>query len=300
MHQVSHLKSLLTFLAIILITGLAVVLIKIYPQLTSQQTSELSVAATIFPIYDIAKNVAGDAVKVTLILPPGADAHSFEPSPSLIKEISGAKVVYAIGGPLDAWSSVLATNVGAETITVSSGIKFRSANDEEDGSFDPHYWLSVKNAKTITANISADLISRWPEKKEQIIINTNDYLKQLETLDQEIRTTLQNLPQKNLVTFHDAWYYFAEAYDLTIAGTFEPTAGREPTPQYLANLISVLDTANVKTMYYEPQMSINNLETFARDYNISLAVLDDIGGKAPYDSYINLMKTNVSTLKNHQ
>jgi zinc transport system substrate-binding protein len=300
MRQVNHLKSLLTFLAVILITGLAVVLIKIYPQLTSGQTNEPSVAATIFPIYDIAKNVAGDAVKVTLILPAGADAHSFEPSPSLIKEISGAKVVYTIGGPLDAWSSVLASNVGAETVIVSTDIKLRLPNDEEDGSFDPHYWLSVKNTKIITANISADLISRFPEKKEQIIINTNDYLKQLEALDQEIRTTLQNLPQKNLVTFHDAWYYFAEAYGLTIAGTFEPTAGREPTPQYLANLVSVLGTADVKTMYYEPQMSINNLETFARDYNINLAVLDDIGGKAPYDSYMNLMKTNVSTLQNNQ
>jgi len=293
-----HLSSLIFFLSAVLITGGLTILFVTLSHLP--KNAEPTVAATIFPIYDIAKNIAGDTVKVTLILPPGADAHSFEPSPSLIKSISGAKAVYTIGGPLDAWSSILASNVGAKTVTVSTGIKLRSPNDEEDGSFDPHYWLSIKNAKIIAANISADLISRFPEKKEQIIINTDNYLRQLETLDQEIILTLQNLPQKNLVTFHDAWYYFAEAYGLTIAGTFEPTAGREPTPQYLANLISVLSTANVKTMYYEPQMSLNNLETFAKDYNINLVVLDDIGGKAPYDSYINLIKTNVATLKNHQ
>jgi len=294
----NHLRSLILFLVVILLTGGIVVAVSLLPQIS--KTTEPSVAATIFPIYDIARNIAGDAVKVSLILPPGADAHSFEPSPSLIKEISGAKVVYTIGGPLDAWSAVLANNVGAETITVSSGIELRSANDEEDGFFDPHYWLSIKNAKIITTNIAADLISRFPEKKETITTNTDNYLKQLDALDQEIRPSLQNLPQKNFVTFHDAWYYFADEYGLTVAGTFEPTAGREPTAQYLADLISKLQTAGVKTMYYEPQMSVAGLQAFAKDNNITLAILDDIGGQAPYDSYINLMKTNVSTLQNNK
>jgi ABC-type Zn uptake system ZnuABC Zn-binding protein ZnuA len=85
-----------------------------------------------------------------------------------------------------------------------------------------------------------------------------------------------------------------------VAGTFEPTAGREPTPQYLAELVSKIHEAEVKTIYYEPQMSITGYETFANDYDIELKVLDDIGGVAPYDSYINLIKTNVSTLQNNQ
>jgi len=293
-----HLHSLIFFLFAVLLTGAAVITIALMPR--SQKNIEPSVVATIFPIYDIAKNVAGDTVKVSLILPAGADAHSFEPSPSLIREITGAKAVYVIGGPIDAWSSVLASDIGAETVSVNSGIILRAANDEEDGSFDPHYWLSVKNAKIIAFNIASDLIKRFPEKAETITANTTAYILQLDTLEIETQEMLKDIPNKNIVTFHDAWYYFADEYGLNVAGTFEPTAGREPTPQYLAELVQKISAANVKTIYYEPQMSITGYQTFANDYNIELKALDDIGGVAPYDSYINLIKTNVSTLQNNQ
>ncbi|MFH1253316.1 MAG: metal ABC transporter substrate-binding protein [Candidatus Uhrbacteria bacterium] len=295
-----HLRSLLLFLLIIVLSGTLLAAFKFLAQNSPAKNSESIVAATIFPIYDIAKNIAGSEIKTVLILPPGADAHSFEPSPSLLKELNGAKVVYTIGGNLDNWASVLAQNVGAEIVMVNSGIKLRAANDEEDGPFDPHYWLSVPNAKIIASNIANDLIVRFPASQESITANLNIYLSQLDNLDLETRTALQNLPQKNLVTFHDAWYYFAEEYGLTVAGTFEPTAGREPTPQYLADLVTKLQAAKVKTVYYEPQMSIAGLETFIKDYNVNLAVLDDIGGTAPYDSYLNLIKTNVSTLQKNQ
>ena len=68
---------------------------------------------------------------------------------------------------------------------------------------------------------------------------------------------------QNIVTFHDAWYYFSDEYGLNIAGTFEPTAGREPTAQYLIDLISEIQNHGVTTVYYEPQMSVNSVKNFA-------------------------------------
>lgn len=274
------------------------VLFALMPQLEKEEES--SVAATIFPIYDIAKNVAGEAVKVTLILPPGSDAHSFEPSPSLLKELNGAVTVYAIGYQLDEWSTVLADSVGAETTLVDKNISLRPSMEEEEGPYDPHYWLSVPNAKIIATTIANDLIARFPEQTQTFSSNLETYLLELDTLDAETRAALKDIPNKNIVTFHDAWYYFTNEYGLTVAGTFEPTAGREPTPQYLAELVNKISEAGVKTIYYEPQMSISGYETFANDYDIELKVLDDIGGVAPYDSYINLIKTNVSTLQKNQ
>jgi len=294
----NHLRSLIFFLIVTLLVGGLVVLFATLPKLS--KNTEPSVAATIFPVYDIAKNVAGDAVKVTLILPPGTDAHSFEPSPSLLKELSGARAVYAIGHQIDDWSTVLVEDVGAEIVLVDKGVTLRESTDIEDGPFDPHYWLTVPNAKIIAATIADDLTVRFPEQTQTFSDNLKTYLQNLDETDAEIRVNLKDILNKNIVTFHDAWYYFASEYGLTVAGTFEPTAGREPTPQYLAALVSKIKEANVKTLYYEPQMSITGFETFANDYNVKLKVLDDIGGVVPYDSYINLMKTNASTLQNNQ
>lgn len=294
----NHLRSLIFFLVVTLLLGGLVVAISFLPRLA--KNTEPSVAATIFPVYDIARNIAGDAVKVTLILPPGTDAHSFEPSPSLLKELNGARAVYAIGYQIDDWSTVLTKDVGATTVLVDKNITLRESTDVEDGPYDPHYWLAIPNAKIIAQTIANDLAVRFPEHAQIFSDNLTAYEQSLDAADAEIRLTLKDIPNKNIVTFHDAWYYFASEYGLTVAGTFEPTAGREPTPQYLAELVSKITEAKVKTLYYEPQMSISGFETFAKDYNVQLKILDDIGGVAPYDSYINLMKTNASTLQNNQ
>jgi ABC-type Zn uptake system ZnuABC Zn-binding protein ZnuA len=291
-------NSLIIFIILAMVVGTVIVAGIMTAE--NNKTSAPSVAATIFPIYDIAKNIAGDSIKVTLILPPGADAHSFEPSPSLLKELDDAKVIYAVGHHLDEWTEVLADGVGAEIITIDKGLELRLSAEMEEGPFDPHYWLSVPNAKTIAKTIADDLSERFPQNAEKFSKNLTSYLGELSFLDRETRENLKNIPNRNFVTFHDAWYYFADEYGLTVAGTFEPTAGREPTPQYLAELVSKIHEAEVKTIYYEPQMSITGYETFANDYDIELKVLDDIGGVAPYDSYINLIKTNVSTLQNNQ
>lgn len=295
----SHFHSLIFFLLAVLITGGLVIAVSFLPQL--KKNLEPSVAATIFPVYDIAQNIAGDAVRVTLILPPGADAHSFEPSPSLLKELNGARAVYAIGQHLDEWSTVLADSVGAETVFMDKGVTLRPSMEvAEEGPYDPHYWLTIPNAKIIAKTIADDLAARWPEHARIFSDNLETYQQALDAADAEIRSTLRDIPNKNIVTFHDAWYYFADEYGLIVAGTFEPTAGREPTPQYLAELVAKINEAGVKTLYYEPQMSIAGFATFANDYKVELEVLDDIGGVAPYDSYVNLMKTNVSALQNNQ
>jgi len=273
----------------------------VLPKTQKDPADEIKVAATIFPLYDIVKNIAGDQIEVVLILPAGASPHSFEPSPSLALKLQGTQAVYQIGRNLDDWAAPLAENAGAEVITVDQGIATMPSHDEDEGdAVDPHYWLTVHNAKIIAENIAADLSIRFPDQAETFTTNLVNYSTKLDELDSEIRTELKDLPNKNIVTFHDAWYYFSDEYGLNIAGTFEPTAGREPTAQYLIDLISEIQNHGVTTVYYEPQMSVNSVKNFAADYNIELRILDPVGGQAPYDSYINLIKTNVSTLQNNK
>ncbi len=267
------------------------------------------VAATIFPLYDIVRNVGRGAVETDLILPAGAEPHSFEPRPSLVVSLRGAAAVYAIGHGLDGWIEPVVAAAGTTEVVVDRGIAIRpsvipfsepGSRTESEGPDDPHYWLTVPNAALIARTVADDLSIRFPDQAGRIRSNLNSYLAELEAADRAIRQDLAGLRSRSFISFHDAWYYFAAAYGLDLAGTFEPTAGREPTPRYLTALRDAIRKNNVTVLYFEPQFNVDLLRSFADDNNVKLAVLDDIGGAAGRDSYIKLMLANAETIKANQ
>lgn len=291
------------------------------PKHETTDTSKPLVATTIFPLYDITQNIAGELVDVSLILPPGASPHTFEASPSVLRTLSSSDVVYAIGYGLDDWIFDLSASQNSSVYTVDSGISIRSEEEEEEpidesveedhdedsedeehedehghGPDDPHYWLAIENAQIITQNISQDLAQRYPTYAEAFAENAKNYLKQLEDTQSQLVSLLEPLENKNIVTFHDAWYYFAESLNLNIVGTFEPSAGREPTPRYLAELAEGLEQAGTYTIFSEPQFGTANLESFANDNNILIVELDPIGGVENRASYIDVMIYNAQTI----
>ncbi len=290
-----------------LLIGLVVIgsaLVLLLQSESEQNEPSADVAATIYPIYDITRSIAGDALNVGLVLPAGASPHTFEPTPSLVRKLSDASVVYAIGHGFDDWVDSVIETVESEKFIVDGGVKLREAEEHEEegghhGEEDPHYWLSVTHAIVIASNIKTDLSSRYPEYEETFTINLADYSSKLVETDLEIRRVLGEIENRGLITLHDAWYYFAEEYDLDIVGTFEPTAGREPTPQYLADLIGAIEASQATTLYTEPQLGTDSLTSFLADYNLSLAELDPIGGQSN-ETYIEMMLQNAQTIANNQ
>jgi ABC-type Zn uptake system ZnuABC Zn-binding protein ZnuA len=257
------------------------------------------VGATVFPLFDIARNIAGGQVNIVLLTPPGASPHTFEPRPSDLRRLQGATVVYAIGHGLDDWVGEMAKAVEAEQVVVDRGIDVWHSAGGESGD-DPHYWLDIGNAAKIAGTIADDLSTRFPGMAGQFRRNLNDYLLKLVQADDQLRSVLGSLPNNNIVTLHDAWYYFARAYRLNIVGSFEPTAGREPTPQYLAALQAAVARAQAKTLFSEPQLSTQGLESFLMDNDLNTAILDPIGGVADRDSYIKMMNYNARVIKENQ
>lgn len=270
------------------------------------------VTATVFPVYDITRNITGDLVDVQLLLPPGASSHTFDATPSAMKSITKAEVVYAIGHGLDNWVAKLASDSRTDILVVDAGValhesmQVHSHDLEEDltdnepihghkGS-DPHYWLDVKNAMQITQTIEEDLRKRFPKHAERFKINTNAYLTQLQKLDQELQKQFPEDGHLHMVTMHNAWVYFAKAFDIQVVGTFEPSAGREPTPRYLAELMHTVEDAGTTVIYSEPQISSSALEAFIDDNGLELRVLDPIGGVDGRMSYIEMMRYNVATV----
>ena len=133
------------------------------------------VAASIFPLYDIVKNVAGSEIETVLILPPGASPHTFDPSPKDVRVSSGSSIMFAIGHGLDNWSFKIAESAGIDEIYIVDKnidlLDFEEHEDEdedepehEEYENDPHYWLSVGNALIIAEQVKDELSNKFPEK----------------------------------------------------------------------------------------------------------------------------------------
>ncbi len=261
------------------------------------------VATTIFPIYDITKNIVGDKVDVVMTLPAGANPHTFEPTPSMVREVQNASIFFKIGYGLDDWVDNLASqsNTKRSVATGSAETTIQRLDDGislriYDGQTDPHYWLTIQNAKIIATNITSTLIKTYPEYTDEFQKNLVFYLQKLDNTNSNIKAQMELIENKNIVTMHDAWYYFADAYDLKVIGTFEPSSGKEPTPQYLADLLTAIKSNNIKTTYFEPQSSIATFASFASDNNLEISELDDLGGSVGRESYIELMNYNAQII----
>jgi len=278
------------------------------------------VAASVYPLYDITRSVAGDIVDVALILPPGSSPHAYEPRPSDIRKLDNANVAYVIGYGLDGWMDTLTESAGTPTVTVDEGIVIREGGHEEEGEHedeghdeeeaehghshdegDPHYWLSVANAKLMAENIAADLSARFPQHATDFAVNLANYQIDLDEADREMRWLLDGVTNRKIITMHDAWYYFAAEYELEVVGSFEPSAGREPTPQYLVELQKAVEEAGARTLYTEPLIAVTGIQSFVEDNGLTVSVLDPVEGAAGKDMrFIDVMIQNARTISENQ
>jgi len=258
------------------------------------RTAKLTVAATIYPLYDIARNVAGNEAVVKVVVPPGASPHLFEFSPNQLKDLQDVSAVFAIGHGLDDWVTQVTNVVPATRVSVvDSGIDLHTF---ENGTTDPHYWLNFGNARRITENIANILIEMDPSHADAYRNNAKAYRQQLAEKERELKEALVPVQGIPILTFHDAWFYFAANFGLNIAGTFEPAAGEEPTPRYLAHLQQKIKSDHVRIIFIEPQLSTAVLQSFANDNKISIAELDPLGGVRGRTTYLDLMDFDANSI----
>jgi zinc transport system substrate-binding protein len=262
------------------------------------QKESFDIAASIHPIYDITSNIAGDTLSVGLILPADASPHTFDPSPQTIRSLQDTKVTYTIGHDFDAWTNSISSSTGTETVIIDNDIELIA--DEHHDTANPHYWLDIGNAILITYTIADDLSARYPEHEDTFTENAASYIAELIETREEIFEILSTVENRNLVTLHDAWEYFASSNDLIIAGSYEPSPGQEPTPQSLADLIRTVEEAGVTTIYSEPQLASASIEAFANDNAITVSTLDPIGGSKGRTTYQELMIYNAKIIAQNQ
>lgn len=288
-------NTALLLFTILLITAVAGFFLFKQTPVPPTKNEKLQIAATIFPLFDLLKNIGGDKVEPILILPPGASPHTFDLKPSDIAKIQKAGLVLAIGHGLDDWvTSTISSS--DKKVVVDKDIAIKKLGGEDD----PHYWLSVKNAKQIALNISEILINHDPDNKSYYLQNTVSYLAQLELLEKALTELSLKVTDKSLITFHDAWYYLSEERGFNVAASFEPYPGKSPSPSSLNLFEKAVKASGAKVIYSEPQIPSNLLEPVAKDLGVKIAILDPIGGVDNRDSYINLMRYNMREIVENQ
>jgi zinc transport system substrate-binding protein len=244
-------------------------------------SDQIKAVTTIAPLGEFVKAVGGDRVEVMVLIPPGSEPHTFEPSPSQMRNIADANIYVENGAGLESWiGKIIQVNQRMLLLDSSEGlelIKGADDNSQNPGSIqgvDPHIWLSPRNAKTQVKNICDGLIQVDPSNSENYISNRDNYLKELDEVDAYLNSTFAQHQMKKFIVLHPAWSYFARDYGLQeIAINLEE---KEPGPKHLENIIDLARAQNITTIFVEPQFNSIMAEVIAKEIKGKVVAIDPL------------------------
>lgn len=268
---------------------------------TTGTQSGLDVVTSFYPVYLVTINVTKDIPGVTvtnMTEPQTGCLHDYALKPADLKMLEKADVFVINGAGMESFlDDVIRQQEDLKVIEASEGIALLK---DENGEENPHVWVSVTNAVTYTNNIAARLSEADPANEEQYGSNAAAYVQKLLALKDEMHGVLDDLKSSDIITFHEAFPYFAQEFDLNIAAVVEREPGSEPVPKELAEIIDTITQTGIKALFAEPQYSSKAAETIARDTGAKVYTLDPVvtGEATPdaADAYIVTMRKNMETL----
>jgi len=285
---------------------------------TESGDGPVHVATSISVFSDMIRQVGGDRITVLSLIPPGADAHTFQPGPQDVKKLGDVRAIFINGADLEeSLMGVLENNTpdGVPLVELSAGltpITFEAeavgpetsdddhdehAEEEHEGA-NPHFWLNVQNAKRYVERIRDTLGEVDPEGRATYAANADRYLKELDDTDAYIKSQIATIPtaQRKLVTFHDAFPYFAEAYGLDLVGFVVRAPGREPSAREIKELGDAIREQDVKTVFKEPQLNAKVLERAAADAGVKVDALYSDALTKEISTYVAMMRRNADAV----
>lgn len=250
-------------------------------KLNMNDPNKISIVVSVPPEAEFVEKVGGDKVKVTAMVPAGANPHTYEPLPEQLKEVSSAKMYAQVGSGLEfenTWMDKLKeTNKNMRVVNCSTGITFipnQDLDEHNENQYDTHVWVSPRNAKIMVENIYQGLIQVDPANKDYYNTNKNKYLQELDNEDKKINETLQTGKNRKILVYHPAWSYFCRDYNLTQISIEKE--GKEPTPQGMASLIDQSKKDNIKIIFISPQFSRKSADSVASEIRGQVVMVDDL------------------------
>jgi len=305
----------------------------------AQDTKSVKVVATFSILADWVQNVGGENIELTTIVPAGGNAHTFDPSPEQVASIADADLIFEIGIGFESWLDDMydASGSTAERVVVSEGVVLaagedsyegedhapESASPEADahadegdehanegvehghGENDPHIWGNVTNAMSAVDVINTHLNEVDPDNAADYDANTAAYVTELEELDAYVQEATGSIPDdmRKLVTTHDTFGYYANAYDFVVVGTALnslSTEGGDPPASEIAALVSEIQEQDVPAIFAENVSNNDLMQTIADEAGVTLApplytdALGEPGSEG--DTYIAMMTYNTDTI----
>ena len=278
-------------------------------------SDKLQVAASFYPMAEFARNVAGDKAEVFVLVPDGAEAHDWEPSPSDLSRLGKAQV-FVYNGVVEPWAKQALTALSERKIlAVQTGLglyeRAGETHEEEHhhhdhgcahGKQDPHVWISPKKAIKQVERIAAVLCEADAKNAKYYQDNSAKYVEQLKALDIQLTNLAKNAPRKVFVTAHAAFGHLADDYGLKQLAVNGLSPHAEPTPADLQRLIKVVQEENVRYVFFETLTDPKLAKLVADETGAEISVLDPLEGlneegrKNKLD-YLQIMQRNIHNLQ---
>jgi len=293
-------------LGVLAVLALALCLTMVTPVIVSAADAPLQVSVSIPPQKYFVERIGGDLVRTTVMVPPGADPHTYEPKPSQLRGLSGSRIYFSIGAPFeDAWLAriVAAAGPSLSVVPMHKGVTLLPAaaplhSDEAEhaegkehhedhhahadghghdhGTTDPHVWLSPMLVRHMSLAIRDALAKADPAHAATYRANYDRFAADIDAMDKKFADLFAALPQdrRRFLVFHPSWNYFAHNYGLTELSI--EVEGREPSPRQLRAIIDLARRERITTIFVQPQFSRRAAQTIATEIGARLVDADPL------------------------
>ncbi len=254
-------------------------LLLVSPFVVYSAEPSMTVTVAIPPMKYFAEKIGGPGIAVNVMVPPGADVHTYEPKPSAMFALSRSRLYFAVGLPLEgAWLarfktagrklSIVYTDAGVEKIAMRDHHHTESAHEADAGDLDPHIWLAPSNVRHMADTMRDAFITIDPDRREMYIRNHRSFIGEIDALDKEMKNIFGQSPSRmRFLVFHPAWGYFAKDYGLEQMPV--EFGGKEPKPSDIVRITKEARAAGIRVVFVQPRISHRSARVIA----------DAIGGK---------------------
>jgi len=290
---------------------------------------DLKVVTTIYPLADFVKQLGGDRVEVSHLLPAGSSPHTYEPTVEKARLVERADLFVYVGADLDNWAVNMAEAADTEIAILDlseqadliEAVEYHDLenddleenshehdhnnhdhhdSDHDHGPEDPHFWLDPLVVRdSICPAIHKELVALAPGSEDYFKNRLEQYQQDLNVLHEEIVAAVDGFSRDSFIAFHSAWQYFADRYGLEELAVIAQFPGQEPSAGWIAELVELIREKEIGAIFTEPQFSPELAERIAEESGTEVKIIDPLGGEGVprRETYLELMRFNLSVFK---
>lgn len=307
-----------TYVTIFFLFAITFFCIGCHKQESAADKKTTVITATFYPLYIMLENITDNVsgVSINLMAPAAAGClHDYQITVSDMKKLDESTIIVCNGAGMESFMEKYLANPAYTIITASDGLPLLyDGHRDDDGHYDddceehghhhdhgdvnPHIWVSIQGAIGEVRTIAQSLAAADAAHAAAYTANADRYISQLKTLDADMKTSLAPYRGAKIVTFHEAFPYFAQDFGLEIAAVIEEEADAEPSAKELLAVIDIIKQYRITALFAEPQYSAAAADVISAETGVPVSILDPcVTGPLVKDAYITTMKQNMAVLR---